>query len=340
MSGETAETASAQKRRKSTILLAVKLLVAMIVVALPVLIASIWVPGVTAVAFFGVLAATFGWMSGGARVGMGVVASLAALGVIAVLLREHTWILALMLILLGILYGYAAGRGVGKMVLQLPILVPYFMLKPPALFRDPPVIDLAYVVGVIVVMLAVGLWTILILQLAAPGRKPAPKPAPKPQIALLYGTILGLISAAVMVIGTTTEIKTHWVWITLTLYVLADPQQLYEPKKMFGRVLGTIAGFTLVTLVALVLPAGVMIYLAVPALWLCVVFMLLKKPYWQYTLVLTAAVILMDTSDVSTLLLDAERLGFTIVGAGLSVIAAFLVNFVGYGRLGLAGSQR
>lgn len=341
MQGASAEVSPAAKDRRHTVLLAVKLLAGLIVIAAPVLIASNWVPGVSAVAFFGVLAAAFGWISGGVRIGAAVVGSLALLGVVSILLHGQTWALALILILLGVAYGFAASRGMGKVVLQLPILTPYFMRQPPALFNDPPVIDAAYLVGLVVVMVLVGLWTILILHLAAGTRTLKRVEVRNSRIPLIYGTILGLFSAAVMVIGTTTEIKTHWVWITLTLYVLADPQQLYTPAKMWGRVLGTLAGFAGVSLISLIgIPDEVMIYLAIPALWLCLVFMLLKKPYWQYAFFLTVAVVLMDTSDVSTLLLDAERFGFTVLGAGLSVVAALLVNFIGAGRLGLTPAER
>ncbi|MGM7679633.1 FUSC family protein [Microbacterium sp. A94] len=341
MQGSTVEASPAAAGRRRIVGLALKLLVGLVIIAAPVLIASNWVPGISEVAFYGVLAASFGWISGGPRGGAAIVASLAVLGVVSVLLHGQTWALALILLLLGLAYGFAASRGVGKIVLQLPILTPYFMLKPPALFNNPAVIDATYIIGVIVVMIAVGFWTILVLHLAVGKRALKPLEVHNLRIPLIYGAILGLFSAAVMIIGTTTDVKTHWVWITLTLYVLADPQQLYSRAKTWGRVLGTLAGFVVVSLISLLgVPDGVLIYLAIPALWLCLLFMLLKKPYWQYAFFLTVTVVLMDTSDVSTLLLDAERFGFTIVGAGLSVVAALLVNFLGYGRAGLRSSER
>ncbi|KAB1644933.1 FUSC family protein [Gulosibacter chungangensis] len=340
MKGSTAKAVPTAADRKHVILLALKLLAGLLIIAAPILIASNWLPGVTEVAFFGVLAASFGWISGGPKIGAAVVSSLAVLGVISILLHGQTWALALILVLLGMAYGFAASRGIGKVVLQLPILTPYFMRKPPALFENPPRLDTEYFIGLVAVMLAVGLWTILILHLAVGKRTVTRVEVSNRRIPLIYGAILGLLSAIVMVIGTTTDLETHWVWITLTLYVLADPQQLYSPAKMWGRVLGTLAGFAVVSLISFTgVPDSVMIYFAIPALWLCLVFMLLKMPYWQYVFLLTIAVVLMDTSDVSTLLLDAERFGFTIVGAGLSMVAALLLNVIGYGRAGLRSPQ-
>ena len=315
-------------RRKHAIL-GLKLLAGLLMIAAPILAASLFVPGLFGVAFFGVLAATFGWISGGPRTGMAVVASLSVVGSLAVLTREHTWVLALILIMLGLLYGYAASRGIGKAVLQLPILTPYFMMAPPALFTDPPRFDLDYFIGLIVVMNVTGLWAIVVLHCAL-GKRSLEADEPPDRIgALLYGGLLGLFSAGVMVIGMNIGLKSHWAWVTLTLYVLADPTQLITPKRMFGRMLGTFGGFGVVAVLTLIgVPDPVLEVLAYPALWLCLFFLILKRPYWQYSLFLTISVVLMNSKGVSTLLLDTERFVFTLIGAGLATLAALVVNLV------------
>lgn len=325
-------------RRKHAIL-GVKMLVGMLVIAAPVLVASQFVSGVFGVAFYGVLAAAFGWIAGGPKVGVMVVTALSLLGVTVILLAEHTLLLALIILALGVLYGFAASRGFGAAVLQLPILTPYFIMSAPGLFHEPPIIGPKYLVGIVVVMLLSGLWTILILHFATGARKLKRVEVPDPRMSLLYGSILGVFSAIVMVLGTTTELKSHWVWVTLTLYVLADPVKLVTPKKMVGRVLGTFAGFAIVTALAIIgVPDSIMQLLALPAIWLCVFAMVVKQPYWRYSLFLTMAVVLMNSYQVPTLLLDAERFGFTLVGAGLSVLAAFLVNIVHFQRRGITAS--
>lgn len=315
--------------RRAHALLGLKLFAGLLVIAAPVYLANNFVPGLFGVAFFGVLAATFGWISGGPKVGAGVVFALSLLGVTSILLREFTWVLALLLIALGVLYGYAASRGVGKALLQLPILTPYFMMAPPALFANPPTIDVGYVIGVLVIMNITGAWAILVLHLAVGARSLKPVNVPDRRIPLLIGTVLGAFSAIVMVIGTSTELKSHWVWITLTLYLLTDPTQLLTGKRMLGRVLGTLAGFGVVAVLALVgIPDPVLQMLAPLALWLCLFFLVLNRPYWQYSLFLTVSVVLLNSREVNTLLLDAERFVFTLVGAVLSLAAVYLVSLV------------
>lgn len=315
--------------RKKHAVLGLKLLLGLVIIAAPALIAQSFVPGLFSVAFYGALAATFGWLSGGPKIGLAVVSALAVLGVIAILLRDYPWLQALMLLLLGVLYGYAASRGVGKAVLQLPILTPYFMMAPPPLFSSPPVINQHYLFWVVVIMLIAGGWSVLVLHFAVGSHGLTKAPVHDRRIPLVYGTLLGFFSAAVMLIGTGTGVKSHWVWVTLTIYVLADPTHLVTWKRMVGRVLGTFAGFAAVALLALVgIPDPVLQVLAYPALWLCLFLMVLKKPYWQYSLFLTISVVLMNSKEVNTLLLDAERFGFTVLGAGIAVLAAFIVNAI------------
>lgn len=324
-----AQVGGVPESRRKHVMLGLKLFAGLLIIAAPVYLADHFIPGFFGVAFFGVLAATFGWISGGPKVGAGVVVSLSILGLASILLREHTVLLALILLGLGALYGYAASRGVGKAVLQLPILTPYFMMAPPVLFSYPPTVDFQYAAGIIVIVNLAGAWTLLVLHLALGARHLKPVDVPDRRVPLLYGTLLGVISAVVMMLGTSTELKSHWVWVTLTLYVLADPIQLLTWKRMWGRVMGTFAGFGVVYVLAIAgVPDAALQLMAPVALWLCLYFLVLKRPYWQYALFLTVAVVLMNSKGISTLLLNGERFGFTVIGAVFSVLAAYLVKFV------------
>lgn len=324
-----AQVASEPEKRRKRVVLGLKLLAGLVIIAAPVYVANYFIPGFFGVAFFGVLAATFGWISGGPKIGAVVVGSLSVLGLGSILLREHTVLLALILLGLGVLYGFAASRGVGKAVLQLPILTPYFMMAPPALFSYPPTIDLQYAVGVLVIVNLAGAWALLVLHLGLGSRNLKRVEVPDRRVPLLYGTLMGIISAGVMMIGMGTDLKSHWVWVTLTLYVLADPIQLLTWKRLWGRVMGTFVGFGVVFVFAFVgIPDSVLQMLAPVALWVCLFFLVTKRPYWQYALFLTVAVVLMNSKGISTLLLNGERFGFTITGALFSVLAAYFVRLV------------
>ncbi|MFC4224491.1 FUSC family protein [Lysinibacter cavernae] len=327
---------SSRSTGRAQAVLGLKILGALLVIGAPIYGVSWFVPGLLSVAFFGVLAAGFGWISGGPRLGAAVVFALSLTGTVSILLREHVWALALILVVLGVAYGYASSRGVGKAVLQLPILTPYFMMSPPVLFANPPVFDIRYFIGLILVMNVTGLWAVLVLHLATGTRRMRVVTVSNPNVPLLFGALLGVLSAGVMLVGTATDLTTHWVWVTLTLYVIADPTELIPPKRMLGRLVGTFAGFAVVAILALAaVPDAVLGLLALPAVWCCMFFMVIKKPYWQYSFFLTLSVVLMNSGGVSTLLLDAERFGFTVAGAGLAMLAAMLVNVLIYRRFSI-----
>lgn len=322
--GLRAEPTATQRKN---VVLAARILVGLIIIAAPAYIGSFFIPGLFGVAFYGVIAGGLGWMSGGSRAGVSVVMALAGLGVLSTALHDFPWMLAVLLMLLGVGYGVAAGRGVGKAFVQLPILTPYFMTSPLPLFAHPPTLDLEYYAGIFVVVCAAGLWTVLVLHLAMDKRTFEQQAVVDRRRPLISGAVLGAMSAVVMLIGTSTELSTHWAWITLTLYVLTDPLAPSPWGRMLGRVLGTFAGFALVVLLILApISDSVLPFVAVPAMWACLCLMMMKRPYWQYNFALTTAVVLMASTGVSTFLVDLERAGFTLIGTALAVLVTVLVT--------------
>lgn len=314
--------------------LGIRLALLLLIVAAPILPFTLLWPGVVGVALFGVLVAVFAWISGGARVAIPVTVALALLGILGIVCRDHTWLLALILLLLGIGYGVAASRGIGSAVLQLPILVPYFMMRPPPLFTDGPAeVTPLYLLAVGVIVVLAGLWTVLVLRKAMGRRALKVVDVADPRAAIVHGTVLGVLSAIVVTIAQTSVTNLHWVWVTLTLYLLANPTGPVNAKKMLYRVLGTFAGFVVVGVLLLTgLPHLILVSLAVVSLWACLFFYVAKRPYWQYVVFLTITVVLMDSSDASTVVLDAERIGFTVLGALLAIGSSFVVNLLMFRR--------
>ena len=287
-------------------------------------------------ALYGVLISTFGWLAGGPRISIIMTVALAALGILAIICRHNIWLLATLVFLLGLGYGYAASRGFRRAFVQLPILVPYFMRKPPELFTtEEPTVNAVYLLAVAVIIILAGLWTLTVLSKAAGHRTHTTQRARDPKTAIIYGAILGLISAAVVLTASTYLPNSHWVWITLTLYILANPNEPMNWRRMWERVGGTLAGFTLVTLLVLIgTPDSWLLILGVVTLWACLYFFITKKPYWEYVLFLSMTVVLINSAKINTVLLDLERMAFTIIGALLAVGSAALVDLIMYHRIG------
>ncbi|MCI1747901.1 MAG: hypothetical protein LKI24_07255 [Acidipropionibacterium sp.] len=95
------------------------------------------------------------------------------------------------------------------------------------------------------------------------------------------------------------------------------------------------AGFAIVTILVLIgVPDSVLLMLGMVTLWALLYFFVTKKPYWQYVIFLSMTVVLVNSAGMSTVLLDGERMGFTFVGAVLTIMVAVIVDLVMYHRIG------
>lgn len=317
----------------------VKLAVLMLCMAAPVIpFTFIW-PGFYGVAMYGIMVATLSWVSAGPKVSLMATAALGVFGAIGIVCRGQVWLLAVIVFLLGVGFGVAASRGVNSAVMQVMILTPYFMRQPPPLFsKGEPSVTPIYLISVVVIVFLGGCWAIFLLERMAGKRTLRVKEVPDPKGAFLYGVLLGLVSASVVVVGQTYFPNTRWVWITMTLYVLTNPLQPLNWHRMWQRVGGTVGGLAVVTILALAgVPDPVMLLLGLITLWACLYLYVTEKPYWEYVVLLSMTVVLINSYGKNTHLLDLQRMGFTLVGAALAITIACTVNLIRYHRISGTG---
>ena len=53
-----------------------------------------------------------------------------------------------------------------------------------------------------------------------------------------------------------------------------------------------------------------------------------KVAYWRYVMLITPGVVLLESQPGETLLVDLERLGFTLAGAALALVTAVAVRAI------------
>ena len=145
-------------------------------------------------------------------------------------------------------------------------------------------------------------------------------PPPAPALRAFAITLTVLVALA-------TFVALHWVrlehawWVVLSLLVMVQPDTARTRSRVWHRVLGTVAGGTGAALVAgaigLTTPARVLG--GVVALASAVAY--LKAPYWVFTALLTAALVLLTFTPANFLRGDLERIGFTLAGGGLVLLA-------------------
>lgn len=160
-------------------------------------------------------------------------------------------------------------------------------------------------------------------------RQPAPRVGIDKNRALVYGLLLGIGSAIGVFIVMTWLPQTNWAWLTLTLYVLANPAKDFDWLKMRDRLLGTLGGFVVVTVIFLLTDSQAVIYtLAAITAWMTLSAMAIGLPYWAYVIVLTPTVVMVTATSTNRELFADQRLEYTILGIGLTIIVAGLAHLI------------
>lgn len=285
-------------------------------------------PGALTVGLFAMGSAAAGTVAGGLRFGLIVSVTIAMAGVIAMPLNPYPWAIAAVMVVLGGIYGFWAAHGYTSGALLIPALVPYLVRDPPGIFtNDTPTINVAYLAAFVLIWITTGLWTALVMsKLVLKGKSFAgPTQSTRPTVVL--GLLLGGVAGLVAMIAMTVSPADQWPWIVLTMFVLANPTGKIDRRQVRDRVLGTVVGLGLALLLSeLTLSPAASGTLALLLITAALVIRIEKRPYWLFVMIMTPAIILMDSTNSSTEKVAEQRLIFTLMGAAIVIILALLVN--------------
>ena len=293
-----------------------------------VMLAAGW-PGAVATAHFALVGAAYGTLSGGFRFGVIATLTIAVAGVIAIPLGAYPWAIAALMVVLGGIYGFWAAAGYASGAMLIPALVPYLVRDPPAIFSsDAPTIDLAYLATFALIVVTTGVWTALVLsKLVLKGKTfGGGRLSPRPTIA--FGLFLGAIAGLVVAVVSQVAPGSEWAWITYTMFILANPTGKIDPQQARERVIGTVIGLAAALAIsALPLGSALLGLVILVLITTAVVVRIDKKPYWMYVMILTPAIIIMDSSGSDTAVLAEQRLLFTLLGVAIIIATTLLANF-------------
>lgn len=284
--------------------------------------------GAVATAHFALIGAAYGTLAGGFRFGVIATVTIAIAGVIAIPLGGHPWAIAALMVVLGGIYGFWSAAGYASGAMLIPALVPYLVRDPPGIFSSAaPTIDAAYLATFALIMIVTGVWTALVLtKLVLKGTTfGGGKLYPRPTIA--YGLFLGAIAGLVVAVVSQVAPGSEWAWIIYTMFILANPAGKVDPKQARERVTGTVLGLgAALALSALPLNSAVLGLIILVLATSALVARIEKKPYWLYVVLLTPAIILMDSTGSDTALLAEQRLLFTVLGVAIIIATTLLAN--------------
>lgn len=289
---------------------------------LPGLILSmVGLPGVTSITTLATLGALIPallgtrWIAVATLVGM-VVASAAAPAA-----ATDPWLAAILLALVGAATGITTHWGSSGLVSLAAISIVFLVCDPPSLPQDPSS-------GVMMLLLvgASGLWGLaagwLIRHLRAGAGKPLPPQEKWDRTVIYAGTLTVTLG-----IGAYYVVATEWghtgAWFLMTFLIILQPYLQDAYRHTVGRAIGTVGG-VLLAVVVLGLAEGNTIALYVIGSASAVAALTLrfttKRPYWQYVVLLTPAVVILEGIGASITDTAVNRLIATLAAAAISIV--------------------
>lgn len=280
--------------------------------------------------FLGMLPVIIGLFSN-ARLGFGAAVTTPVLMGISLLLRDQPVPGALYMAAVALATGIVATRGWHKMMSFAAPLAAFALIGDLHVTTPSGTVDAAasltsglFVVGFVLVG---GLWTATIGSFLVRAFHMKPASHLPLHTSIFFSAALGVL------VGVGTYVAMEWLdgdswWMLLTLYVVVQPYYSDLFRRVAARVVGTLAGALVASIIVILLKDFPPAITAI-ALLLTVGAMVanLKLPYWVFVTFLTPAVVLQteggaDAIDESIL----HRAVYTIIGS----VAAVLVLTIGH----------
>ena len=274
-------------------------------------------PNAANVAILPSVAVTIACVTGaGWETGLIVVAPFALLAGLSAWASPYPWLAALVLAIAAFLRGYAARIGLHDALILIVISLGFIVALPPtftASMPDPLLVGL--------VVLGSGIWVtavIFTLRKLIPPMKHVHLEAIRVDV---FSIMLAILVGGATYFVASFNLGQTGGWIILTILVVFQPYFGIGIKKAGSRALGTVIGFVIAVVVGLFFPTGNILYLF-GAIFIVIAFLFILqgRPYWQYAVALTPAVVLMDSAQSKVNVIAMERLKGTFVGIAVTLL--------------------
>lgn len=231
------------------------------------------------------------------------------------------WLAAVTLAAVGAAAGVCARWGASGLATTAAISVVFLITDPPALSDDPG--NAALLTLSVAASSAWGLAAGLIIRRRRASTGAPPPPGESWQRTLPYAGVLTIVLG----LGGAIVVQTDWGhtggWFLMTFLIILQPYLQDAWKHTIDRATGTVLGAGLAIVVLWVADGwDVALYVigAVSAIAALTLRFTTKRPYWQYVLLLTPAVVILEGigSSISDTALD--RLLATLLAAGIALI--------------------
>lgn len=218
-------------------------------------------------------------------------------------------------------------RGLHSAAIMVPIFTAFILVDPVKVAGVDSAAVSAIITGL--VMTGGGLWVIGVARLLLGNHLPHFPPHPVgPRTSVVYAIVAGVILGA-SATYTLTDDPTHTgAWLLLSLLILLQPDPHDSWTKTLQRLGGTLLGALLaIPIIALSLNSAISVVAGIALLFFAfVVRYAMHRPYWQYVVPLTIAVILLDSSSVDRSEVAEDRVVATLVAGAITIVVALIAK--------------
>jgi hypothetical protein len=273
-------------------------------------------------------------LMGGVRVGILVAMVMALLAPVAIVAGAVPVTGAALMALMCVMVGGLSRVGLQRAAVLVPVFMAWMLMDPP--FWGPQHVvdrtDPTYLTWMVAVFFIGSILPVIVLPFAL--RKvhlPIPKPHPRRESFPYTLTITLLASAATFVVLQRPNLSAG-AWLVATILILVQVGDVGTVRRTIERVVGTLLGMIIVSVIVLQVHSLVVIYAIGVVFGIAALTAKFSPHYWVYMTLITPTVICFTASASSEVAnLGEQRAGDTVVGAVLVLLAAALT--IGYSHL-------
>ena len=225
--------------------------------------------------------------------------------------------------------GMSAAQGLNRGLMLIPMYLAFMIIAPPP-WSGLTAVDRTSTSYLLWNMLFFGggtLWAALVFPELL-RRRNVPMP-PRPEPWERTDVLVHTITITVLCTASTLGVLIWWpgsngAWLVVTVLAVTQLGGSTNVKRTLDRIAGTIVGVTIAVTVASVTSSETVLLAIGLVLWVIVVVIALSPhSYFLWTVFVTPAVVLFTSSSIADVpKTDAQRLGFTLIGCALILLAS------------------
>lgn len=277
-------------------------------------------PSVASVTTLSALAALIPALLASTRLALITAILMALAASVALPASTNPWLASAVLGVTGILIGTASRWGASGFVVLGGINIVFLVAEPPDLPHDPS--SGALLAGA---TLASALWGVAAGHFIRGRVRSSGRPAPEGTSGSRTGAYAAVLGGVLAVAGWWTvdlQLKHGGAWFLMTFLIILQPYLQDSLTKTVHRALGTVAGVGLAMVVYALFgewPTLLYILGALSAIGALTIRFTTQRPYWQYVILLTTAVVLLEGMSSSVITTAEQRIGFTLLAALIAI---------------------